>query len=64
MKKMDKEIKKEVDDASKEALESKEIPLKELYGDIYLKNFEPKLRSVLSYDQSHLNVGKQFIPWK
>lgn len=57
-------MKKEVDDASKVALESKEIPLKELHSDIYLKNFEPKIRGIIDYIFKHENIGKPFIPWK
>lgn len=61
---MDTEVKQEVEAASKAALESKEVPLKDLYSDIYLKNFEPKIRSTLDYIYKHENIGKPFIPWK
>lgn len=61
---MEKDIKKEVEEASKAALASKEVPLKELYADVYLKNFEPKLRGPVEYNMDHLNIGKPFIPFK
>lgn len=63
-KKLDKEIKEEVEKASKAALASKEIPVKELYCDVYMKNFEPKIRGTLDYVFKHENIGKPYIPWK
>lgn len=63
-KKMDTDIKSEVEAATKAALGGKEIPVKELHCDIYMKNFEPKIRSVLDYVYQHENIGKPYIPWK
>lgn len=46
IKKIDGEIKTEVDNATKTAKADKEIPLSELYTDVYGTNIEPLIRGI------------------
>lgn len=52
IKKIDDEIKKSVDAATKYSKTDKEIALDELYTDVYSKPLEPKIRGLLP-DQLH-----------
>lgn len=50
IKKMDSDIKTEVDAATKLAKSDKEIPLQELYTDVYGKNLVPLIRGITPKD--------------
>lgn len=52
IKKIDGEIKKKVDEATKFCKADKEIGLQELYTDVYSKNIDPLIRGILP-DQLH-----------
>ncbi|KAH8314027.1 hypothetical protein KR067_013537, partial [Drosophila pandora] len=57
VKKLDVEIRKHVDAECKKALVGKEVPLEELYADVYSKNLEPKIRAVSGYKFEHFGVA-------
>ncbi|KAH8267023.1 hypothetical protein KR026_008851, partial [Drosophila bipectinata] len=57
IKKLDGEIRKRVDAECKKALGGKEVPLEELYADVYSKNLEPKIRGVSGYVYNHFNIA-------
>lgn len=56
IKKLDDEIKKEVDAAHKSCKADKEIAVAELYTDIYSKNLDPLIRGLLP-DQLHKHTS-------
>lgn len=57
LKKLDAEIRKHVDLECKRALTGKEVPLEELYADVYSKNLEPKIRAVSGYKFEHIGLA-------
>lgn len=52
IKKIDDEIKKSIDAATKHCKADKEIGLEELYTDVYAKNLQPEIRGLMP-DQLH-----------
>lgn len=56
---IDTKVRKEIDEATATAKSDKEIPMEELWTDVYSKNLEPKIRGILAFDIQHrkLNVG-------
>lgn len=60
VKAIDSKVKKEVDEAAAKAKADVEIPLEELYTDVYSACQEPKLRDCIGYNIQHrvLNKGR------
>ncbi|KAH8298610.1 hypothetical protein KR018_007359, partial [Drosophila ironensis] len=58
LKKLDDDIKKYVDAECKKALLSREVPLQELYADVYAKNLETKIRGVLGPSHDHIQLAE------
>lgn len=58
VKAIDVKVKKEIDDAAAKAKADVEIPLEELYTDIYSTCLEPKLRDCVGYNQAHRVLNK------
>ena len=58
LKKIEGEVKKEIDEAVQRAKNDKEIPVIELTADIYAKNLEPSIRNTTPFKPlSHKNIG-------
>lgn len=55
---IDSKVRKEVDAATAAAKADKEIPLEELWTDVYSKNLEPKIRDVIGFSLQHKVLGK------
>lgn len=52
-------MRKQVDEATKQAKAEPEVEFEELTGDINVKNYEPHIRGVLpNIKLKHINVGK------
>lgn len=58
IKEIDSKVRKEVDAATAAAKADKEIPLEELWTDVYAKNLEPKIRDIIGYTLQHKVLGK------
>lgn len=58
VKTIDNTVKKEIDDAAAKAKADVEIPLEELYTDVYSQCKEPKLRDCLGYSIQHRVLNK------
>lgn len=58
IKEIDSKVRKEVDAATATAKADKEIPLEELWTDIYSNNLEPKIRDIIGYTLDHKVLGK------
>ncbi|XP_055847131.1 pyruvate dehydrogenase E1 component subunit alpha, mitochondrial-like [Episyrphus balteatus] len=58
IKEIDSKVRKEVDAATAAAKADKEIPLEELWTDVYSKNLEPKIRDIIGYTLQHKVLGK------
>lgn len=53
VKKIDSTVRKQIDDAVAQAKADKEIPLEELYTDVYAANCEPKIRGITGFNLAH-----------
>lgn len=58
VKAIDTKVRKEVDEATNIAKSDKEIPLEELWTDVYASNLEPKIRNVQGYTINHIARSK------
>lgn len=58
IKEIDNKVRKEVDTATAAAKADKEIPLEELWTDVYSKNLEPKIRDIIGFNLQHKVLGK------
>jgi len=58
LKAIDTAVRKEVDDATIKAKADKEIPLEELWTDVYSNNLEPKIRGTTGYTLTHRQMQK------
>lgn len=53
MQKIDQEVRKEIDDAVNVAKTANEIPVDELYADIYVEPIYTKIRGVTPFTEHH-----------
>ena len=61
LKKIDQNIKKEIDEATKQAKSSPEIGLEELYTDVYLEPLEERIRGTTPFtEHKHVRLMKPF----
>lgn len=61
LKKIDQNVKKEIDEATKKAKESPEIGLEELYADVYLHPLEARIRGTTPFtEHKHVSLNKPF----
>lgn len=58
LKKIDAEVRKEMEATAKNVLKDKEVGIDELAADIYLKNFEPRIRGVSGYNLVHKRISE------
>ncbi|CAN7983795.1 unnamed protein product [Ixodes pacificus] len=61
LKKLEQEVKQEVDAAGEVAKAGKEVPLGEMYGDIYVNPLVPDIRGTTPFSEhKHLRVNQPF----
>lgn len=58
LKEIDTSIRKEVDEVAKQVLKDKEVGLEELTADVYMKNFEPRIRGISGYNLNHIRISE------
>lgn len=61
LKKLEQEVKQEVDSATEVAKGGKEVPMSELYGDIYVNPLVPDIRGTTPFSEhKHITVNRPF----
>ncbi|XP_055374774.1 pyruvate dehydrogenase E1 component subunit alpha, mitochondrial-like [Condylostylus longicornis] len=58
LKAVDNTVRKEVDEATNKAKSDKEIPLEELWTDVYSNNLDPKIRGTIGFNLAHIHKNK------
>lgn len=58
LKKIDGDVRKEIEATAKNVLKDKEVGIDELAADIYMKNFEPRIRGISGYNLTHKRISE------
>lgn len=61
LKKIDQNIKKEIDEATKQAKSSPEIGLEELYADVHMQPLQERIRGTTPFtEHKHIRINQPF----